>query len=170
MYALMLDSNPFVYIYDNKLTDKLRKAVDDGKVKLFATDVQKQEIQKISNSTRKKGVKQTAQEIQVAFIATSGAVLGSDQEGRDGFGGSRVDQSRVIDDQEKRLLEIITRKGMQRPLKNSADVLTLFSAIKENIDYLVTNDTAFEKLLEVLKMDMDIVLKIKSYEDFNKLL
>jgi rRNA-processing protein FCF1 len=166
----MLDSNAFDYIHDNKLTDKVRKAVNDGKVKLFTTDVQKQEIEKISNSTRKQGLTQTSEEIQVIFIATSGAVLGSDQEGKSGFGGSRVDQSRVIGDREAQLAETITRRGIRRQLKNSADVLTLFTAIKENMDCLVTNDADFEKSLNVLKMEIDTELRIIDYEYFRKLL
>jgi hypothetical protein len=30
MYALMLDSNAFDNIYDNKITEKVRKAIDEG--------------------------------------------------------------------------------------------------------------------------------------------
>jgi rRNA-processing protein FCF1 len=166
----MLDTNAFDYIYDNKLTDRVRKTVDNGKVKLFTTDVQKQEIEKISNSTRKQGIKHTAEEIQVTFIATSGAVPGLDPEDRAGYGGSRVGQSRVIDDREVHLLETITRRGIRRQLKNSGDLLTLITAMKENKDYLVTNDADFERSLNVLKMEIDSELQIMGYEDFKRLL
>jgi rRNA-processing protein FCF1 len=78
----MLDSNALDYVYDNRLTEKVRKAVDDRKVKLFATDAQKQEITKISNSTRKQRLEQTAKKIRVSFRDTSAAVVGLNKPGK----------------------------------------------------------------------------------------
>lgn len=43
----MLDTNVFDYIYDKNLKDKARNAVDNGKLELFASNVQQQEIEKI---------------------------------------------------------------------------------------------------------------------------
>jgi len=43
MLKLMLDSNTFDHIYDKDLTNKVQNAVDNGKLQLFATDVQKQD-------------------------------------------------------------------------------------------------------------------------------
>lgn len=163
----MLDSNAD-YIYDNELTDKVRKAVDDGKMKLFATDVQKQEIEEIPDDTRKQGIEQMAKKIRVKFIGTSAAVVALDQKGVRSFHGSRVDWAKVIDDNEKQLLEKITRKGMLSQLKNSADILTLFTAIKENMDYLVTDDIGFEKSLNKVKMEIETKLQIISYKDFDR--
>jgi hypothetical protein len=72
----MLDSNSFDYIYDYKLADNVRKAVDDGKIKLFATHVQQQEIEKIGDYTRKLVIKQMAEKMQVTFMETSAAAWG----------------------------------------------------------------------------------------------
>jgi hypothetical protein len=104
------------------------------------------------------------------FIPTSVAVVAPDQEGRAGFGGSRVGQSTVIDDREAQLLEIITRRGIRQQLKNSGDVLTLSTAIKENKDCLVTNDADFERSLNILKTEIETELQIMRYEDFKGLL
>jgi hypothetical protein len=166
----MLDTNAFDYIYDSKLTVKVREAVDDGRVRLFASDAQSQEIERFSNSTRKRGLKQTAKKIRVTYIETSGAIAALDQECEDGFRGSRVEWAKVIDCREKKLLEKIIHMGMRRLLKNSSDVLTLFTAIKENIGCLVTNDGGFEKSLRVLKKELDTELQIISHEDFGRLL
>jgi hypothetical protein len=167
-----LDNNAFDYIHDNNLTDKARKVVDGGKVRLLATDVQKQESENLPNNKqeRQQQLIETSQKIGAEFIETSGAVVALDQECKDGFRGSRVNWARVIDDWEKQLLEAITHMSMQRPLKNCADVLTLFTAVKENMDYLVTNDGEFEKSLKVLKMDIDTKLQIMGFEDFRGLL
>jgi hypothetical protein len=141
------------------LTEKVRKAVDDGKVQLFATDVQQQEIERFSNNARKQQLKQTTEKIRVKFIETSGGVVALD-EYQKGFIGSRVDWAKTIDDKEAQLLETIARNGIKSPLKNYADVLTLFTAIKENMDYIVTDDKGFEKSLKLFKMEIATKLQI----------
>jgi hypothetical protein len=95
LYKLMLDTNAFDHIYDNKLTDKVRTAVDDGKIKLFATEAQNQEIEKIGDNARRLAIKQTAERIQVTFLATSAAVVGLDKPGKKGFNGLRVGFAKV---------------------------------------------------------------------------
>jgi hypothetical protein len=75
-----------------------------------------------------------------------------------------------MDDREKKLAEAITHYKIQDQLKNSADVLTLITAIMKNMDYLVTNDEAFEKSLKILKKDIDTNLQIMGFEDFSGLI
>jgi hypothetical protein len=169
---LLLDNNAFDYIYDNNLTDKVLKAVDEGKVQLFATDVQKQESENFPNNkqTRKQQLIETSEKIRVEFIATYGGVVAPNQDDVEGFGGSKPDRVRVMGDREKQLSEAITHYCIQDQLKNSADVLALITAIMKNMDYLVTNDEGFEKSLKILKMDIDTKLQIMSFEDFRGLL
>jgi hypothetical protein len=73
------------------LADKVRKAVDNGKVQLFATNVQKQELERFSKEARKQArkrvLKQRAVKIRVTFISTSAGVLALDQENVKGFRG-----------------------------------------------------------------------------------
>jgi hypothetical protein len=79
------DTNALDHIYDNKLTDKVLTAVDDGKIKLFATDAKNQEIEKIGDNARRLAIKQMAERIQDTFLATSAAVGWSEQTGEERF-------------------------------------------------------------------------------------
>jgi hypothetical protein len=167
----MLDSNMFEYIYDNKLTDNVRRAVDEGKIKTFATDVQKQEIEKIAENTRKRGIKQMAEKIQVTFLETSACVVGLDKPGRKGFNGSRVGMAKVVSDNDAQLLEVLTKANIKGPLKNKADLLICYTAIKENMDFLVTANTKdFENVLELFRLDRGTKLQLKSNKDIKDFL
>jgi hypothetical protein len=108
---------------------------------LFATDVQKQEIEGIPNSTRRQGIKRIAEEMQIRFIKTSTAVVALDQQSKKGFRGSRVGEARVVSDDDSQLLETLTKVNIKHPLKNTADLLIFYTAVKENMDYLVTGNT-----------------------------
>jgi hypothetical protein len=137
LYSIMLDSNSFDYIYDSKLTENVRKAVDDGKIELFATDEQEQEIEKIGDNARKLGIKQMAEKMQATFLGTSAAAVGLDKLGKRGFNGSRVGMSKVVSDDDAKLLGALKKVNIKHPLKNEADLLTIYTAIKENMDFLV---------------------------------
>jgi rRNA-processing protein FCF1 len=79
MLKLMLDTNTLDHIYDNRLTNRVQNATDNRKLQLFATDIQKQEIEGTSNETRKQGIKQVVEEIRIKFIEISAAVVALDQ-------------------------------------------------------------------------------------------
>jgi hypothetical protein len=167
----MLDSNAFDYIYDKKLTEKVRKAVDDGKVKLFATVAQRQEIAKISDSTRRQGLEQTSEKIKVTLLETSAAVVGLDKPGKKGFNGSGVGMAKAVSDDDAQLLESLTKLNSKHPLKNEADLLIFYTAIKENMDFLVTdNRDDFEKPLELFKKERSMRLELRSNRDIKDFL
>jgi hypothetical protein len=160
-----LDTNTFDYIYDKAgLTNKVQKAVDNGKIKLFATDVQKQEIEGIKNNEeRKQGIQQVIKEIRVEFIETSAAVVALDQQCEKGFPGSKVDSARIVSDEDGELLETVSKLSTECLFKNQADLLIFYTAIKENMDYVVTGNTAhFKKPLERFKMERGTKLQIKN--------
>ena len=171
MTKLMLDTNTFDHIYDNSLTDKVLNAVDNGKLQLFATDVQKQEIEKISNNIRKQGIKRMAGKMRVSFIETSAAVVALDKPGKKGFNGSRVGMARVVSEDDAQLLETLTKANSKHPLKNRADLLTSYTAIKEHMDYLITaNMDDYVKPLELFKIERDTKVQVIDNKDFEKLL
>jgi hypothetical protein len=105
----MLDSNSFDYIYDNKLTDNIREAVDNGKIKLFATNVQQQEIEKIGDNARKLGIERMANMMQVTFMEISASVVGPDKPCKKGFNGSRVGMAKVVSHDDVQLLEALKK-------------------------------------------------------------
>jgi hypothetical protein len=132
--------------------------------------VQKQEIEKIAENTRKRGIKQMAQKIQVTFLETSACMVGLDR-GRKGFNGSKVGMAKVVSDNDAQLLAVLTKTNIKRPLKNKADLLICYTAIKENMDFLVTaNAKDFENVLELFKLDRGTKLQLKSNKDIKDLL
>ena len=115
-----MDTNTFDYSYDKAgLTNKVQKAVDNGKIKSFATDVQKQEIEGIKNNEeRKQGIQQVIKEIRVEFIETSAAVVALDQQCEKGFPGSKVDSARIVSDEDGELLETVSKLSTECLFKN----------------------------------------------------
>jgi hypothetical protein len=167
----MFDSNTFDYIYNNDLTNRVQKAVGNGSLQLFATDVQEQEIDGILDETKKRIIGK----LPVRFIATSTAVAALNQP-QTGLSGSRVDKSKVISDEDKKLLKKLKeiKNELQPksvdPLKDIGDILTLFTAIEENMDFIVTNDADFKRFLERFKKGRDTKIQIMDHEGFRRLL
>jgi hypothetical protein len=171
MLKLMLDANTFNHIYDNGLTNRVQNATDNGKLQLFATDIQKQEIEGTSNETRKQGIKQVVEEIRIKFIETSAAVVALDQRCMKGFRGSKVGEARVISENDRQLLEALTKVNIKHLLKNKADLLIFYTAVKENMDYLVTgNMQDFKRPLELFKIERDTKVQVINNTHFEKLL
>lgn len=168
---LMLDTNTFDYIYDNGLTNMVRNLVARGKLQLFATDVQEQEIDMIPNDKRKEDLKQTIREIGVKIIGTSAATVAPSQQSKKGFHGSRVDEARAAGANDVELLNMLVKSNIKHVLKNEADLLIFFTALKEDMDYLVTGDTDdFNNPLELFRMKRGTKLQIKDNTDFKRLL
>jgi hypothetical protein len=167
----MLDTSTFDHIYDNGLTNRVQNATDNGKLQLFATDIQKQEIEGSSNETRKQGIKQVVEEVRIKFIETSAAVVALDQRCKKGFRGSRVGEARVTSENDRQLLEALTGVNMEHLLKNKADLSIFYTAVKENMDYLVTgNMQDFKKPLELFKKERYTKTQVISNTRFEKLL
>jgi hypothetical protein len=60
---------------------------------------------------------------------------------------------------------------MKHPLKNKADLLTIHTAIKEDMDFLITgNIDHFKKPLELFKAESGTKLQLKNNTDLEKLL
>jgi hypothetical protein len=167
----MLDTNTFDYIYDSGLTNKIRNSVDSGKIRLFATDVQRQEIEGILDNTKKHNIQQVTEAIRVKFTETSAAVVALSQQNKRGYIGSRVGAARVASEQDIQLLETLKKVNMKHPLKNMADLLIFYTAIREDMDYLITgNVDDFVRPLEIFRMDRATKLQIKNNTDFEGLL
>jgi hypothetical protein len=87
------------------------------------------------------------------------------------YNGSRVVCARVASEEDIHLLGILTKVNMIRPLKNRVDLLTFYTAIKEDMDFLVTeNIDDFEKPLKLFKMEKGTKLQLRNITDFEKLL
>jgi hypothetical protein len=111
-------------------------------------------------------LEETSEQIKVTFLETSAAVVGLDKPSRKGFDGSRVGMAKVVSDDDVQLLESLIKLKSKHPLKNWADLLIIYTAIKENMDFLVTaNRDDFEKPLELFKKEKSTRLELRSNRD-----
>jgi ABC-type antimicrobial peptide transport system permease subunit len=65
-----------------------------------------------------------------------------------------------VDDSDADILKKLQR-NTTNPMGNTADLSLLFTAVNENMDYLVTDDKDFENLLENMSKDIPNKLVIK---------
>jgi rRNA-processing protein FCF1 len=148
MHKLMLDANTFDFIYDNdsSLVPKLEILVNSNKLSLYMTHIQRDEIEKIGNIGKRHRIKEIIKLIKIQTIVTSNAFVGTDFPSKHGYNGSRIGMSKVVNDNDASMLEKLQKKTTN-PMGNTADLSILYTAIKENMDYLITNDLGYKNLL-----------------------
>jgi len=129
----MLDTNVFDFLYDNDLIDWINSFVNNGRIKLYVTHIQNDELKKIKDPIKKEQIKK----IQVILISTSGAVVGT--ETKRGFEGSRIGFATI--DGIREISKIAESSGTDtHPLGKKADELIVNTATEEKFDYLVSDD------------------------------
>ena len=159
----MLDANTFDFMYDKQshLVPKLKALVSSNKLSFYITHIQCDEIDKMESSPKRDGIKNIIKLINVQIIPTSNAVIGIDPPSKHGFIGSRIDMAKIVSDNDANVLEKL-QKTTSNPMGNNADLSILFTAVKENLDYLVTNDIKhFKKLLKEISKYIPNTLEIK---------
>jgi hypothetical protein len=73
-------------------------------------------------------------------------------------------------EKEANLLQNKMKINIKSPMKNSADILILYTAIKQRIDYLVTDDKDIKKILDSFKQDIITGLQVIDSKTFDRML
>lgn len=176
MTKVTLDTNTFDYIYENDIIDKIKSSVLKWKLQLFATHIQIDEVQKsLSDDTKKETIKKAIENVHVKIIPTSATVVGIGLEkySKHGFIGSKVGgQIRLPSHQDDTVLfKDLKKVNTKNPLKNTADLIILYTAVIEKMDYLATdNINHFRKGLKVFKENKNTKLELINNTEFEKLL
>jgi hypothetical protein len=68
------------------------------------------------------------------------------------------------------LLQNKMKINIKSPMKNSADILILYTAIKQRIDYLITDDKDIKKILDSFKQDIITGLQVIDSKRFDRML
>jgi hypothetical protein len=166
----MLDTNTLNYIYDNGLIDRIKTSVNKGSIQLFATHIQLDEIQKSSDDIKKEAIKKAKEILHIKIVPTSATVVAIEKHSKHGFVGSRVGQTSLLNQDDIGLLEGLKKVNNRNPLKNTADLIILYTAVIEKMDYLVTdNIDDFKKGFEVFKQNKSTKLQLISNIEFEKL-
>lgn len=102
------------------------------------------------------------QEVPIVRISTSAGSVATDKNSKHGFIGSKVgDTAKVGDDDDMRLLGKCKKSGSKNPVKNNADLLIFYTAYKEGMGYIITENLRdFEKCLEIFKSNKNIKLDL----------
>jgi hypothetical protein len=83
----------------------------------------------------------------------------------------KLARARIISENDRQLLEALTKINIKHLLKNKADLLIFYTAVKENMDYLVAgNMQDFKKPLELFKIERDTKVQVINNTQFEKLL
>jgi hypothetical protein len=153
---VMLDTNTFDYIYENDIIDKIKSSVLKEKLQLFATHIQIDEIQKPSDDTKKERIKKGIENVHVKIISTFATVVGIGLEkcSKHGFIGFKVGRQIHLPSlqDDTVLFKDLKKVNIKNPLKNTADLIILYTAVIEKMDFLATdNINHFRKGLKVIK-------------------
>src|SRR5919108_2891759 len=166
---MMLDSNALDHICDHMLDRRIRKAVDSKHIHLAITHVQTDEVNRASPATRE-CVCKLISEGYIKIIPTNGAITGTDQPSKKEFIGSKLGMARFSSDEEANLLQKKMKVHSKSLMKNSADILILFTAIKQQMDFLVTNDKSIKKILDSFNQEIATDLQVIDNTAFERML
>jgi hypothetical protein len=148
---------------------RIRKVVDNNHIQLSITLVQTDEINRALPETRE-CICQLISEGYIKIIPTNGAITGTDEPSRKGFIASRINMAYLTSEKEANSLQNKMKANMKSSMKNSADILILHTAIKQQIDYLVTDDKDIKKILGSFKQDIITHLQVIDSSAFDRML
>lgn len=158
----MVDTAVFDYIYDNNLFDMVKYFVDNKIIKMFITPVQWAEIDAVSDATRKLKITKMVYGLSVETIPPSLAIIGTEPDNskpqKPGFQRLRIGDVIISDldgTQEAELSKLQgSKEGRNKIGKYSADIMILFTAMKRDMDYVITADKNWVNRLQQIKTIM----------------
>ena len=163
----MLDTNTFDFIYDHKLIKILNTLVSDNQVELHVTHVQLDEIEKISDEIKKEKIKT----ISYTTIVASVGFIGTDEPTSRGYVGSRIDQVEHIKSDEEEIINRVKRTlTTTHPLANTADISIAYTAVKNEADYLVSNDVGIHGILKEFNSSVKSITNPEFHEIIKNML
>ena len=159
----MLDTNTFDYIFDQNILPIVSSLINSEFISLVICRVQIDEIDKISDAQKK----QFIENIPCEKIPTSIGYVGVEDRYNRGYLAPRVDWCKAVDDEDAKLVNKYRRgRTESHPVGNEGDLSIVFTAIKENLDFLVSDDSEVQRIFEGLKSDFDSELKFLDNESF----
>jgi hypothetical protein len=166
---VMLDSNALDHVCDHMLGHRIRKAVDSKHIHLSITHVQTDEINPAPPATRE-CIRKLINDGYIKIVPTNGVIAGTDQPSKKPFIGSRFNMARFTSEKEANLLQNKMKINIKSSMKNSGDILILYTAIKQRMDFLVTDDKDVKKILDSFKQDVTTGLQVIDSKTFDHML
>lgn len=165
----MLDTNTLDYIYANntRLVPKL-KNFSKKHIHLYITHVQQDEINKISNISKRSCINKIISIIGIKRVLTASTTIGNGTStSKHGFMDSQIDMYKLVDDNDLDILEKL-KSTTSNPMSNTADLSILYTAVKKKMDYLITDNTSdFESILQKINKFIPTYLQLKKNRDLD---
>jgi len=166
LYKIMPDTNTFDFLYENKLLEKLSNLIKKTTFSLVICRVQMDEIEKISEPEKKKII----QSISIEKIPTWIGWVGVEDRYNRGYLAPRVDWFKAVNDEDAVIVNKYRRgRTPTRPVGNEGDLAIVYTAIKEGMDYLVSDDKEIIRVYDRLKSDFNSDLKFLDNTSFVKM-
>ena len=160
----MLDTNTLDYIYDNKinLVSKLRNLAKKH-IHLYITHIQQDEINKMTDNSKKSCINKIISNIGIRRILTStNSIIDVNEPRKHGFIGSNIGMYEFEDDIDLPIVEKLHKYTVSNPMGNAADLSILYTAIKKKMHYLITDNTSdFEPMLEEISKSIPNYLQVQ---------
>ncbi len=164
---IMLDTNSYDFLHDNNLIEKFNTLVEKKVIENYGTHVQADEIEKISKPEKKNLIKQ----ISCKFVPSSVGFVGVDYQSKRGFDGSKVGGFKIVDNEGSEIIDKIkTPPTSTHHLGNTADIAIVYTAIKESLEYLISDNDDIFKIFEKLSEKINTNLKVITNQQFQILI
>ena len=165
MISFMLDTNTLDYVFDHDLLEKLSLIVESKRIQLIICRVQMDEIEKITEHSKK----QYIELIPYEKIPVSVGWIGVEDRFNRGFLAPRVGWVNLVDEGDAKIINQYRRKRTDtHPVGNEGDLSIVFTAVKQKLNYLVSNDMEVKRLHQKLKADFHSDLNFIDNETFVK--
>lgn len=159
----MIDTNTFDFLYENKLLEKLSNLIKKTIFSLVICRVQMDEIEKISEPEKKKII----QSILIEKIPTSIGWVGVEDRYNRGYLAPRSDWVKAVNNEDAVIVNKYRRgRTSTHPVGNEGDLAIVYTAIKEGMDYLVSDDKEVKRVYDELKSDFNSDLKFLDNTSF----
>lgn len=163
----MPDTNTFDFLYEQNLIRKITNLICKRVISLTICQVQMDELSFIRDYQKKT----TINDIPVNKIPTSIGWSSPMERYNRGYGGPRSNWFKSVNDKDaKKVTKYRRKRTTSHPTGNSADLALVFTAIKENMDYLVSNDDEVRRLHDALVNEFNSQLQFLGNESFKKLI
>jgi rRNA-processing protein FCF1 len=165
----MLDTNTIDYIFNNKswLGPKLKK-LSKNHINWYITNVQQDEISKITDISKKRLINEILSQIGVRTVLSSTIILNIDTQKKFECFNRKIGMYEIRCDTFDRCIFKIRSKHNSNADENVADFSILYTAVKKKMDYLITDNTSdFKLLLQKMNLLIPNCLQLNKNSDLD---
>ena len=163
MHKIMPDTNTFDFLYDNNQINKLIELIEKGNITLVICQVQSDEIDKIGDETKKNAL----EKIPWEKIPSSIGWVGVEDRYNRGYLAPKVNGVKTVSVDDAKIVNKYRRGRTEtHPVGNEGDLAIVFTAIKEGMDYLISDDEEVSRVYEGLKVDYNSNLEFLDNQTF----